>query len=91
MNLTQKRLSCQNGRLIFIDLSSRPPVVHSPYSPSYDSSNIPIYENYSWNIVINDRKIAAVILYIRNTSGNIYSKYAIVYCGYHLHVIIYVG
>ena len=50
-NLTQKRLSYQNGRLNFMSL--RPPVVHSHNSPSYDSSNIPIYEIYSWMMVIN--------------------------------------
>ena len=66
-------------------------MVHSPYSPSYDSSNIPIYEIYSWKMVINDRKIAAIILYIGSTLGNMYSKYVIVYCGYHLHLITYVG
>ena len=61
-NWTQKRLSYQNHRLIFINL--QPPVMNSPYSPSYDSSNIAMYEIYSWKTVIYDRKIAAIILYI---------------------------
>ena len=74
MNLTQKRLWYQNGSLIFINL--RPPVVHSPYSPRYDSSNIPMFKIYSWKMVIYDRKIAAIILYIESTLGSIYSKYA---------------
>ena len=39
-------------------------MVHSPYSPSYDSSNIPMFEIYSWKMVIYGRKIAAIILYI---------------------------
>ena len=47
-NLTQKRLSYQNSSLISIN--RRPPVVHSPYSSSYDSSNIPIY----WNLFLED-------------------------------------
>ena len=87
--LTQKRLSYQNARLIFINL--RPPVVNSPYSPRYDPSNIPIYEIYSWKMVTNDRKITATILYIGSTLGNIYKTYAIVYCWYHWHLIIYDG
>ena len=53
-NSTQKRISYQNGRLIFVNL--RPPVVYSPYSPSYYSSNIPMYEIYSWKMVFYDRK-----------------------------------
>ena len=36
-NLAQKRLSYQNGRSIHS--SPRPPVVHSPYSQSYESCN----------------------------------------------------
>ena len=88
-NLTQKRLSYQNGRSICINL--RPPVVHSLYSPSYDSSNTPMYEIDSWKMVIYDRKIAAIFTYIERTLGNIYCKYAIVYCGYRLHLIIYLG
>ena len=66
-------------------------MVHSPYSPSFESPNIPMYEIYSWKMVIYDRKISDIILYIGSTLGNIYRKYAIVYCGYRLHLIIYVG
>ena len=56
----------------------RPAVVHSPYLPSYDFSNIPVYEIYSWKMVIYDRKIAAIILYIGSTLGTqIYSKFAL--------------
>ena len=80
-NLTQKRLLYQSGRLIFINI--RPPVVHPPYYLSYDCSYIPMYEIYSWKRFINDRKISVTILCIGSTFGNIYSKYAIVYCGYH--------
>ena len=36
--------------------------------------NIPMYEIYSWEMVIYDRKIAAIILYIGSTLGNIYRK-----------------
>ena len=75
----KKRLSYQNGRLYFINL--RPTMVYGPSSPSYDSSNIPVYEIYSWKITY-DRKIAAVIVYTGSTLGSIYSKYAIGYCGY---------
>ena len=84
------RLSYQNGStevIFFINL--RPPVVYWPYSPSYDSSNFPIYEICSWKMAIDDLKIAAIILYIGSPLGNIYSKYAIVYCEYNLHFIIY--
>ena len=88
-NLTQKRLTYQNGRLIFINL--RLPVEHSPYSPSYNSYNIPVYEIFSWGMVIYDRQIAAIILYIWSTLGNICSKYSIVYCGYIWYLFIYVG
>ena len=82
-NLTLKRLSYQNCRSMCINL--RPPVVHSRYC----SSNISMYEICSWQMVIHDRKII-IILYIGSTLGNIYSKYATVYCGYRLHLIIYV-
>ena len=85
------RLSYQNGStevIFFINL--RPPVVYWPYSPSYDSSNFPIYEICSWKMAIDDLKIAAIILYIGSPLGNIYSKYAIVYCEYNLHFIIYI-
>ena len=37
-------------------------MVHSPYSPGYDSSNIPMYAIYSWKMVIYDRKVSAIIL-----------------------------
>ena len=60
-------------KTLFINLRS--PVVLSPYS-SYDSSNIPKYEIYSWKMVIYDHKITAIILYIGSTLGNIYCKYA---------------
>ena len=42
-------------------------------------------------MVIYDRKIAVFILYIGSTLGIIHSKYVLVYRGYHLHLIIYVG
>ena len=79
-NLTQKRLWYRSRRLIFINI--RPLVVHPPYYLSYDCSYIPMYEIYSWKRFIHYRKIAVIILCIRSTFGNIYSKYAIVYCGY---------
>ena len=88
-NLIQKTRSYQYGISIFINL--RPAVVHLPHSPSYDSFNIPMNEIYSWKMVVYDRKVAAIILYIGSTLGNICSKYTIVYCGYHLHLCIYVG
>ena len=50
--LLRKGFRIKNGRLIFINL--RPPVVHLPYSPIYDSSNIPMNEIYSWKMVIHD-------------------------------------
>ena len=77
-NLTQKRLPYQCGTLIFINLRS--PVVHSPYSPSYDPSNTPMHGIYTWKMVIYDRKIAAIILYIGSMLGNVYNKYPIIYC-----------
>ena len=80
-NLTQKRFWYRSRRLIFINI--RPLLVHPPYYLSYDCSYIPMYEIYSWKRFINDRKIAVIILCIGSTFGNIYSKYVIVYCGYH--------
>ena len=37
-------------RQVILLLNLWPPVVHSPYSPCYDSSNIPMYEIYSWKM-----------------------------------------
>ena len=59
--------------------------MHSPYSPSFESPNIPMYEIYSWKMVIYDRKISHIILYIGSTLGNIYRKYAIVWLIMHQH------
>ena len=50
-----------------------------------------MYEIYSRTMSIHDWKIAAIILYIESTLRNVYSKYASVYCGYHWHLIMYVG
>ena len=82
--LSSLRIRLRKG--YFINL--RPPVVHPPYYLSYDSFSIPMYEIYSWKRVIYDRKISAIILCIGRTLDNIYSKYAIVYCGYHLYLSI---
>ena len=41
-----------------------------------------MYKIYSWEMVIYDRKITAIILYIGSTLGNIYSKQTIAYCIY---------
>ena len=87
-NLTEKMFSHKNDRLIFINL--RLPVLYSPYSPADDSSNILMYKIYSWKAAIYDWKITAIIIYIGSTLGNIYRKYAIVYYGYHLHLIAYI-
>ena len=75
-----ERLWYRSRSLIFINI--RPLVVHPPYYLSSDCSYIPMYEIYSWKRFIYDRKIAVIILCIGSTFGNIYSKYAIVYCGY---------
>ena len=77
MNLTEKRLSYQNCRFIFINL--RFLVVYLTYSTGYDTSNIPIYIICSWMMANNDWKIAAIILFLESTLGNIRSKYAIIY------------
>ena len=54
-------------------------VVYLTYSPGYDTSNIPMYIISFWMMAINDWKIAAIILFLGSTLGNIHSKYAIVY------------
>ena len=86
INLTEKRLSYSGVRwhnsqnswpVIFINL--RLPVMHLTYSPGYDTSNIPMYIICSWMMANNDWKIAAIILFLGSTLGNIYSKYARVY------------
>ena len=79
-NMTQIRLWYRSRRLIFINI--RPLVVLPPHYLSYDCSYIPMYEIYSWKWFIYDRNIAVIILCTGSTFGNIYSKYAIVYCGY---------
>ena len=54
MNLTEKRISYQNCRSIFINL--RLQVVYLTYSPVYDTSNIPMYIICSWMMANNDWK-----------------------------------
>ena len=78
-NLTQKRLCYRSRRLIFINI--RPLVVHPPYS------KLRLFlHSHVWNIFLEEvnlwSKIAVIILCIGSSFGNIYSKYAIVYCGY---------
>ena len=65
MNLTEKRLSYQNCRFIFINL--RLLVVNLTYSPGYDTSNIPMYIICSWMMANNDWKIAAMVLFLGST------------------------
>ena len=77
MYLTEKRLSYQNCRFIFINL--RLLVVYLTYSPGYDTSNIPMYIICSCIMAKNDWKITDMILFLGSTLGNIHSKCAIVY------------
>ena len=77
MNSTEKMLSYPNCRFIFISL--RLPVVYLTYSPGYDTPNIPMHIICSLMMANSDWKIAAIMLFLGSTLGNIHSKYAIVY------------
>ena len=77
MYLTEKRLSYQNCRFIFINL--RFLVVYLTYCPGYDTSKIPMYIICSWMVTKYDWKIRDIILFLGSTLGNIHSKCAIVY------------
>ena len=74
-NLTEKRLSYQNGMLFF-------------YQPSTSSGTFAIFQHsyVVWNLFLEDgnlcSKIAAIILYIRSTLGSIFSKW---------HLTLYAG